>query len=246
MPNVLMNKKPFLHKQNIFQNQSKRQKNGEAHGDVRQDKRVDSRARIRVDQPAVFADPMREDSLNTAIPRTKKRSTKRRLLQITGWIDKPLMLQVREHAHDKKLSMSEAVRGLLREMMNQKLAKHHEAALPEMIDQRIARGNRALASRLVRLLAWLLYDTGQIKALANNTLGMQKGMTEQLHKDIIQDADRQTKTRFARQNPDLAAFMDAIEQWLLRGEGGETTPGQDHASPRQDTNGHSGRGGRLV
>ena len=44
--------------------------------------------------------------------------------------------------------MSEAVRGLLREMMRQKLARHHEAALPEMIDTRIARANRALASRL--------------------------------------------------------------------------------------------------
>ena len=228
------------HEQNIFQNQPKDTKNGEAHGGVWPDKRVDARARIRVDQPAVFADPMRERLSNTKTTRTKKRSTSRRLLQITSWIDEPLMLQLREHARDNKLSMSEAVRGLLREMMRQKLARHHEAALPEMIDTRIARANRALASRLVRLLAWLLYDTGQIKALANNTLGMQKGMTQELHKEILQDADRQTKARFSRQNPDLADFMDAIEQWLgAAEEEGERTPAAH-------TNGNIGKGGRPV
>ena len=228
------------HEQNIFQNQSKTQTKDEAHGGVWPDKRVDARARIRVDQPAVFADPMRERLSNTKTTRTKKRSTSRRLLQITSWIDEPLMLELREHARDNKLSMSEAVRGLLREMMRQKLAKHHEAALPELIDTRIARANRALASRLVRLLAWLLYDTGQIKALANNTLGMQKGMTQELHKDILQDANRHTKTRFSRHNPELDDFMDAIEQWLVSvEEEGERTP----AEP---TNGRVKRGGRPV
>jgi len=240
MPTVLSNKqKPFQH-QNIFQNQSKQTKNGESHGGVWPDKRVDAHARIRVDQPAVFADTARKRVVNTKTPRTKKRSTKRRLLQITGWIDEPLMLQLREHAHDKKLSMSEAVRGLLREMMHQKLAKHHEAALPEMIDQRIARANRALASRLVKLLAWLLYDTGQIKAISNNMLGMQKGMTREMHKDILHDADRQTKARFSRHNPDLAEFMAAIEQWLLSGEE------EGESAPAAQTNGHKGRGGRSV
>jgi hypothetical protein len=38
MPTDLSNKETPPHKQNIYQNQSKQTKNGEAHGDVRQDK----------------------------------------------------------------------------------------------------------------------------------------------------------------------------------------------------------------
>jgi hypothetical protein len=188
----------------------------------------------------VFADPLRTRPVNTEIPRTKKRATSRRLLQITGWIDEPLMLQLREHARDHKLSMSEAVRGLLREMMHQKLAKHHEAALPELIDKRIAKANRSLASRMAKLLAWLLYDSGQIKALANNTLGMQKGMTQEMHKDILEDADRQTKKRFKRMNPALADFMDAVEQWLLSAD--EEAPANGKPRVPNEDQGKGGSG----
>src|SRR2546421_159908 len=109
------------------------------HGGVGQDKRGDGRALTASDQPAVFADTLRERPVNTKVARTKKHSSKRRLQQITSWVDNPLMLQLREHASDKKLSMSEAIRGLLREIMNQNLRKQHQAALPELIDQATAK-----------------------------------------------------------------------------------------------------------
>lgn len=68
---------------------------------------------------------------------------------------------------------------------------------------------------------------------------MQKGMTEHMHKDILKDADRQTKARFTRMNPDLAEFMDAIEKWLLS----ETRQAQTNGKP-QAPNGTIGKGGR--
>ena len=69
---------------------------------------------------------------------------------------------------------------------------------------------------------------------------MQKGMTQELHKDILADANRQTKARFARQNSELTEFMDAIEHWLVSTEEeGERTPGEH-------TNGRVKRGGRPI
>ena len=128
------------------------------------------------------------------------------------------MLKRQLKARKKGLSMSRTVRRLLRKVLSEDDGSVDEALDAEMIMESHARDTRTLASRLVKLLAWLLYDTGQIKALANNTLGLQKGMTEQMHKDILTDANRQTSARFSRQNPDLADFMDAIEKWLIAGE----------------------------
>ena len=65
-------------------------------------------------------------------------------------------------------------------------------------------------------------------------------MTQELHKDILTDADRQTKARFSRHNPELAAFMDAIEQWLL------TSDEEGERAPAAHTNGQRRKGGRIV
>jgi hypothetical protein len=69
---------------------------------------------------------------------------------------------------------------------------------------------------------------------------MQKGMTGDMLKDILQDADRRTKARLSRMNPELEPFIDAVVEKWLRGDGeGERAPGED-------TNGNSGRGGSTV
>jgi hypothetical protein len=240
MPTVLSNKQKPLQHQNIFQHQSKHTKNREAHGGVRPDKRVDARARITSNQPAVFSDPMRERPLNTAIPRTKKRSKKRRLLQITSWVDEPLLLKLSVKARKKNLSMSATIRRLLRKVVSEDEEALDAALDAEMIMQSHARDTRALASRLSRLQVELLYDVGHIKVLVNNILGMQKGMTGDMLKDILQDADRRTKARLSRMNPELEPFIDAVVEKWLRGDGeGERAPGED-------TNGNSGRGGSTV
>jgi hypothetical protein len=67
-------------------------------------------------------------------------------------------------------------------------------------------------------------------------------MNEELLKDILRDADRQTKTKFSRKNPDLTAFVDAIEKWLVAAE-------EDQAGSKAsggETNGNRGRGGPGV
>ena len=148
MPPVLSNKQSPPHRQNIFQHQSKQTKNREVHGGVRPDKRADSRARIRVDQPAAFTDPARARPLNTKIPRTKKHSTKRRKLQITTWVDEPLMLQLAAKARKRDLSMSTTVRRLLRKVLTEDDGEVDTALDAEMMSERMESGIRALSSRL--------------------------------------------------------------------------------------------------
>ena len=227
------------HEQNIFQSQPKDTKGGEAHGGVWPDKYATMRVHKASDRPVTDTDPGAYTPTNTKAPRSKKRSTKRRLSQLATWVEDPIVFKIQQHARKKNLSMSKTIRKLLIKVLADEEGVH-DALDTEALREALARENRRMAKRLVRLLAWLLYDTGQIKALANNMLGMQKGMTQELHKDILADADRHTKTRFSHQNPELADFMDAIEQWLgAAEEEGERTPAAH-------TNGNIGKGGRPV
>jgi hypothetical protein len=128
------------------------------------------------------------------------------------------MLQLKAYAADKHLSMSEAVRGLLREMMNQKLEKQYAAALPEMIDAAVARGLSRTATQTAYFLVTILFELGQVKDFSTNTLGMQEGVTEELLKNILEDADQRTRHSLSRKNPKLTPFIKAVEEWLLAGE----------------------------
>ena len=231
-----MNKKPHPHRQNIFQNQSKQLKNRESHGGVVQDKYADSRVRGASDQPVTLSDLSRTSISNTETPRPKKRSRPGRLSQLATWVEDPIVFKVRKLARDKKLSMSRTLRSIVIQGLSVEEGGLNEALGIEALQERNASDHRRLAKRLTRLLVMLLFDVGQIKAHTTNMLSMQKGMSEELFKDILQDANRRTKASLSRANPELSTFIDAlVEQWLVDEE--------DQTESGGRTNGHSGRGG---
>jgi hypothetical protein len=253
MPTVLLNKKSHPQRQNIFQNQTKHIKNGESHGGVRQDKYADSRVRGASDQPVTLSDPARTSVSNTETHRTKKRSRPGRLSQLATWVEDPIVFKVRKLARDKNLSMSRTLRSIVIKGLSQEEGDLNQALDIESLQERNASDNRRFAKRLTRLLVMILFDVGHTKVVTTNLLGMQKGMTGDMLKDILTDADRQTKRRLSRKYPDLNEFVEAIEQWLLAEEedqasrqagsqksGGETNPDSLGA------NGHSRRGGRHL
>jgi molecular chaperone GrpE (heat shock protein) len=158
------------------------------------------------------------------------------------WVEDPIVSHVERKARKRALSKSAALREIV--LIGLKHDPDVEEALErESLRESHSRDIRMLAARLARLYVALLFDVGQIKALANNILGMQKGMTQQMHKEILQDADRQTKRNLSRANPELAPFIDTIERWLRQGEDEESAPAGGLSADRQGTNGHSGKGG---
>jgi molecular chaperone GrpE (heat shock protein) len=238
MPTLLANNKLSPHRQNSLQNQYKTKTNGESHGGVRRDKYANSRVREASHQPVMDFDSPRTPSSNTAIPRTKKHSKKRRLSQMATWMEDPIVSQVERKARKRDVSKSAALREIVL------IGLQHDPDVDEALERESLREShsrdiRMLAARLARLYVELLFDVGHIKALANNILGMQKGMTEQMHKEILQDADRQTKRSLKRTNPELAPFIDAIERWLAQGE-------EEESAPKGATNGKHGKGGGSV
>lgn len=117
--------------------------------------------------------------------------------------------------------MSETIRGLLREILRQKYETQQAATLPELIESSVARANRRLVARMAFFLVRIAFDVGHLKVLSTNTLGMQPGMTEAMLKDILASADKRTKANLTRKNPELTELMEAVEAWLLHGEGSQ-------------------------
>jgi hypothetical protein len=215
-----MSNNKYLHFQSdIYQNQSKRQKNGESHGGVRQDKYAKPRVRAASDEPVMDTDPARTSRLNTTIPRPKKHSTKRRLSQLATWVEDPIVFKIQQKARQKGLSTSAVIRKLLAKALTDEESVDETLDMESLRDS-LARENRRLGRRLAWLLVWLIYDVGHIKVLSTNTLGMQKGMGEEMLKDILKDADRQTKGRLSRKTPELTGFVDEVEKWLSADEEG--------------------------
>jgi hypothetical protein len=209
------------------------------HGGVRQDKYAGSRVRGASDQPVTVTEPSRTPLSNTKVSRTKMHSKKRRLSQLATWVEDPIVFKVRKLARDRNLSQSKALRRVVIKGLSAEDGELDEALDIESLAERHARDNRRLGRRLSWLLIWLLFDVSHIKAHTTNLLGMQKGMSEELFKDILKDADRHTKTRLARKNPELTGFVDAIEQWLSAEE-------EDPKASGGGTNGTRGRGGRSA
>jgi hypothetical protein len=231
----MIKKSPLPH-QNIYQNQSKQTKNGEAHGGVMPDKYADSRVRGASDQPVMDSASSRTSTSNSKNPRPKKRSRPPRLSQLATWVEDPIVFKIRKLARDKNLSQSKALRRIVIKGLSAEDGDLDEALDRESLRESVKRDNRRLARRLSWLLIWLLFDVSHIKAHTTNLLSMQTGMSEELFKDILQDADRHTKTKLARKNPELTEFVEAIEQWLSAEE-------EDPKDGWRGANGHRGRGG---
>jgi hypothetical protein len=123
-----------------------------AHGGVVQDSRGVPRVRIEVDEPVTVSDPARTPLSNTETPRPKKHSKKRRLTQLATWVENPIVLQIKEIASSYKpfpVSVSTAIRDLLKEILQQKFEKARAATLPTIIMKAVFKAVRALSNRLV-------------------------------------------------------------------------------------------------
>ena len=213
--------------QNIFQHQSKTQKNGVAHGGVVQDSRGVPRVRGVADEPVTVADPARTSISNTKTHRPKKRSTRRRLKQLATWVDDPIVLQVKDFANSYKptVSLSTAIRDLLTEILQQKFEKRQAAQLPTIIMKAVFRAFRALSNRFVyfgmrnaiaaeqtRILTIDLYK----RQLAKDGLSPTK-IAEKL--DESKQSARKTVLTMTPQLKKLIAEWEALFPLEERGEG---------------------------
>jgi hypothetical protein len=155
---------------------------------------------------------------------------------MTLHIDPILKAEIQRQARLNGNSASSEGGAMLEAKAREELHKQQAATLEVTLTRIYAKAERRMAKRLTRLLVMILFDVGHTNIVTTNLLGMQKGMTEEMLKDILTDADRRTKRRLSRKYPDLNEFVDAIEQWLMGDD-------EDEDADGGGTNGHSKRGG---
>jgi len=117
-----------------------------------QDSRGVPRVRDVADEPVTVSDPARTSFSDTKTPRPKKHSKKRRLHQLATWVEDPIVLQIKDIARSYKphpVSISTAIRDLLKQILQQKFEQIHAAQLPTLIMKAVFRAFRALSNRFV-------------------------------------------------------------------------------------------------
>ena len=158
---------------------------------------------------------------------------------MTLHIDPILKADIQRRAKLNGNSASSEGEAMLEAKAREDLHKQQAENLETTMERIHAKANRRMAKRLAFFLTAILFDVGETKVLTTNLLGMQKGMTEAMLKDVLTDADKQTRRRLSRKYPELTEFTQAIEAWLLAEE-------EDEDASRGGTNGHRGRGGRAL
>ena len=247
MPTLLLNKQSPPQRQNRLQNQYKYTKNRESHGGVRLDKNGLASGRTASGQPALDYQESDREPSGTKPQRSKSGSTSSRAkVPFTIHIDPIVKADIQRQAKLNGNSPSAEGAALLEAKAREELHKQQAATLDTKLERLMATFYRRMAGKLAFFLTIIVFTTGNTNVLVNNILGMQKGMTGELLKDILQDADRQTKRSLSRKYPDLAPIIDAVEQWLLTEEEGESAPAGDPPSSRQEANGHKGKGGKGI
>jgi hypothetical protein len=225
--------------QNIYQQQSKQTKNGESHGGVRQDKSGFASDRTASHQPASDSGGSDRGPSATKTARSKSESVPSRAkvpftLHVDPLVKAEVMRLATLNTANKDDSASAEGAALLEAMVRQKIHIQQAATLETTLERLMATFSRRMAKKFAFFLTTILFDVGQTKVLTTNLLGMQKGMSEDMLKAILTDADKHTKRRLSRKYPELTEFTQAIEQWLLGDAGGG------------ETNGKPGRGGAGV
>jgi hypothetical protein len=209
------------------------------HGGVVQDKSLRQSDRGASGEPASDWGASDRGPLETKSHRSKSGSTPSRAkVPMTFHIDPILKADIQRRARLNGNSASSEGEAMLEAKAREDLHKQQAENLETTMERIHAKANRRMAKKLSFFLTAILFDVGETKVLTTNLLGMQKGMTQDMLKDILTDADKQTRRRLSRKYPELTEFTQAIEAWLLAEEDEDASGG--------GTNGQRGRGGRAV
>jgi predicted DNA-binding ribbon-helix-helix protein len=181
---------------------------------VRQDKYAPKSVRITSTQPVTLKNTARTPQMNTQSQRTQKRSTKRKTVQVAGWISPQLKAELERIAEQEKLSLSKTVATILEEGVRQKLHIQHAILLQPIIETTIRREMHAYSSRLAILLVRSLFASEQTRIIATNILGRQAGVTQPVLETILNGSSNVAKRNIKHVSPQLSGLVEEIKRWV--------------------------------
>ena len=151
-------------------------------------------------------------------PTPRKRSRKRRTVQVAGWIPAPLKTELERLAREEKLSLSRIVGTLLAEGVRQKLHVQHAVLLQPIIETTLRREMRSYSHRLALLLVRTSYASEQLRGLVTNILARQPGVTQPVLQEILDGSSNAAKRNLTRKTPQLETIIEEFAAWMQEEE----------------------------
>ena len=141
--------------------------------------------------------------------------------RVTLWgLDPALKAELERIALKEGLSISATGVAFLRKSLQQNVDLEYTAVLQPIIEKAIAKQMRGIATRLAWLLVRVAFDSGQTRSLVTNILGRQTGMNQDLLRTILAESGKAAKANITRRTPQITELMEAVEQWLIKDDGG--------------------------
>jgi hypothetical protein len=203
----------------VFQSQSKALIHPPNLQEVRQDKGRKKSARIATAPPAPLSNPPRPRPLNHTTTRsTNGNAHKRRTVHRTLHLDPEDDAELKRIAAQEGLSVSKVGSAFIHRQLLQHVGLQHSATLVPVLENTIRTELRGMRSSLAWLLVRVAFDSGQIKAVVNNLLSRQPGVSDDVLKNILARAQQLAKGNITRKTPQIKELIEAVEKWLKEGE----------------------------
>jgi hypothetical protein len=183
--------------------------------EVLQDKHREKSVRAATAQPAPREQVPRTRPLHPNTTRsTNGNVPKTRTVQLNLWVSPREKAEVKRLAEQEGLSASATGRAFMVRGMQAHIDMHYSATLPPIIENAIRKEMRGMANRFAWLLVRVAFDTGQTRAVVNNLLSRQAGVTDEILKNILARAQQIAKGNITRRTPQIKELVEAVEKWL--------------------------------
>ena len=146
--------------------------------------------------------------------KTRTHSTKRKTVQVAGWVLPQKKARIQAIAKQQGISESKVVGGLIDKALQTDADLQYGAMLTPVIQSAIHKEMQALTNRLTFFSVRNTFDSGQIRGLVINILGRMPGITPELVNEIVDDAAKGAKRRIVSRTPQFDAFLTELKKWF--------------------------------
>lgn len=170
-------------------------------------------------QPAPRAKETRTAPKKADTKRTQpKNSALGKDVQLNLWVRPVVKAELERVAKREGLSISAAGEAFLEKALHQDLSTQHGALLETILYKAIGKHMRSYSNRLAVLLVRSIFAGEQTRAIVTNILGRQQGVNQSVLEQILDGSSDSAKRNITRVTPQLAALINAVEQWIREGE----------------------------
>ena len=154
---------------------------------------------------------------------SKKRSNKRRTVQLSGWGSPTLKAEMKRIAESEGITLSQTIVAACEELVHQKLKTRREMLEKPILEAFFDKKMNQMINRLAEFLGRSVYEGGQLRWLFVNKLYREvlhpnKTLTKEEFYKLLDTSQKETMKAVKQWNPNIKDIVAAIKEQLKEGE----------------------------